>query len=321
MMRAAGMWIGAAVLMSAFAFVLGSYEADLYRKMLIWIALALGFNFLFGISGQMAMSHFAFAGIGAYTMVILAFKLAIPLAVAIPLSALLCAVLALVIAVPSVRLEGFFLALATIALAQLLIVVLNEGGELTGGTTGIANYSLPPVFGFAIRGPYYTMIIVLLVLATLWVLLRLDRSGFGRACRAIRDNPAAAAAMGVDVAGTKVVVFAITSVLAALAGMGYAFIDNIVTPATFGIDNMFQLLFMVIIGGTGRHSGAVIGTVVLFMAPFVMEPFVGKLHMLIFGFVLVLAILFQPKGIVGLADRYLGAGLGLGRGRRRAAAP
>jgi branched-chain amino acid transport system permease protein len=298
-------WIVAALALSAASFVLSSYEADLYRKLLIWLALALGFNFLFGISGQMAMSHFAFAGIGAYAMVIFTFKLSIPLLVSVFLSAGLCGLLALLIAIPAVRLEGFFLALATIALAQLLIVVLNEGGELTGGTTGIANYRLPPVFGFEIKGPWYTIVIVLIVLATLWVLFRLDRSGFGRACRAIRDNPVSAAAMGIDVARTKVIVFTVTSVLAGIAGMGYAFVDNIVTPSAFGIDNMFLLLFMVIIGGSGRHLGAIVGTILLYMAPFVMEPLVGKLHMLVFGFVLVLAIMFQPKGIVGLFDRSL----------------
>jgi branched-chain amino acid transport system permease protein len=305
MTRAAIHWIGSALALSALAFMLSSYEADLYRKLLIWVALALSFNFLFGIAGQMAMSHFAFAGIGAYAMVILTFKLSIPLLLSVPLSAAFCAVVALLIAVPAVRLEGFFLALATIALAQLLIIVLNEGGQLTGGTTGITSYGLPRILGFEIKGPSYTSVIVLVVLATLWVLIRLDHSGFGRACRAIRDNPVSAAAMGVDVARTKVVVFTITSVLAAIAGMAYAFIDNIVTPGAFTIDNMFDLLFMVIIGGAGSHLGAVIGTVLLYMAPFVMEPIVGNFHLLIFGFLLVLTILFQPNGVVGLLDRLM----------------
>ena len=297
------LWISAALALSGAAFALSPYEADLYRKLLIWVALALSFNFLFGISGQMAMSHFAFAGIGAYAMVILTFKLSVPLLLSIPLSALLCAAVALLIAVPSVRLEGFFLALATIALAQLLIIVLDEGGALTGGTTGIAGYSLPRVAGFEVRGPAYTSVIALVMLTTLWVLLRLDHSGFGRACRAVRDNPVAAAAMGVDVARTKSAVFVITSVLAAIAGMSYAFVDNIVTPSEFSIDNMFLLLFMVIIGGSGTHTGAILGAVLLYIAPFVIEPLVGKLHMLVFGFLLVLTILFQPDGIIGLFHR------------------
>ncbi len=257
MTRSLALWTGAALLLTGLAFALSPYEADLYRKLLIWIALALSFNFLFGVSGQMAMSHFAFAGIGAYAMVILAFKFSVPLLLSIPLGILFCALVAFLIAVPSVRLEGFFLALATIALAQLLRIVLDEGGDLTGSTTGIAGFSLPPVFGFALKGPSYTGVIVVVMLATLWTLLRLDRSGFGRACRAVRDNETAAAAMGVDVARTKIAVFVITSVLAAIVGMSYAFVDNIVTPSEFSIDNMFLLLFMVIIGGSGSHAGAI----------------------------------------------------------------
>lgn len=299
-MRDLTLWVGAALLLIGAAFALSPYEADLYRKLLIWTALALSFNFLFGISGQMAMSHFAFAGIGAYTMVILAFNLSVPLLLAIPLSILFCALVAFLIALPSVRLEGFFLALATIALAQLLLIVLDEGGDLTGGTTGIAGFSLPRMFGFELKGPSYTGVIVIVMLATLWVLLRLDRSGFGRACRAVRDNETAAAAMGVDVARTKVAVFVITSVLAAIVGMSYAFVDNIITPGEFSIDNMFLLLFMVIIGGSGSHAGAILGTALLYLLPFVIEPIVGRLHMLVFGFLLVITILFQPDGLVGL---------------------
>ena len=108
-----------------------------------------------------------------------------------------------------------------------------------------------------IAGPWYTVVIVALVLATYAVLWRLDRSWFGRACRAVRDNPEAAAAMGVNVARTKVIAFTLTSVLAGIAGMAYAFVDNTVNPPIFGLENAFLLLFMVIIGGAGRHAGAV----------------------------------------------------------------
>ncbi|HET9351977.1 MAG TPA: branched-chain amino acid ABC transporter permease, partial [Burkholderiales bacterium] len=245
-------WIAAALVMSAAAFFLSSYYNDVYRKLLLWIALALSYNFLFGISGQVAFSHFVFYGIGAYAVVIFLFQLSMPLPLAILAGVLVCAAIALAVAIPSTRLEGFYLALATLALAQLFIVVLNEGGAVTGGTGGLVDYRLPPVFGVRISGPWYTVVIVVLVLATYAVLLRLDRSWFGRACRAVRDNPEAAAAMGIDVARTKVIAFTLTSVLAGVAGMAYAFVDNTVNPPIFGLENAFLLLFMVIIGGSGR---------------------------------------------------------------------
>ena len=295
-------WLGSALLLSGVAFLLGDYHNDVYRKMLLWVALALGYNFLFGICGQVAFSHFAFYGIGAYSVVILLFQLHVPLPLAIVLGVLICVLVALAVAIPSTRLEGFYLALATLALAQLFVVVLNEGGTVTGGTSGIANYRLPDIFGVRIRGPWFTAVIVLLVVGTYAVLWRLDRSWFGRACRAVRDNPEAAAAMGVNVARTKVIAFTLTSALAGIAGMVYAFVDNTVNPPIFGIDNAFLLLFMVIVGGAGRHAGAVIGAVLLFLLPFWLSPVVGHHHVLMFGVLVLAAILLQPQGLIGLFD-------------------
>ena len=303
MMRAIA-WITAFAVMAVLPFFLGSYHNDVYRKLLLWVSLALGYNFLFGICGQVAFSHFAFYGIGAYSVVILTFYAGLPFPVAIALGMLICVALALAVAIPATRLEGFYLALVTLALAQLFIVVLNEGGNITGGAGGIANYRLPPIFGWRIAGPAYTVVIVLLLLVTFFILLRLDRSWFGRACRAIRDNPEAAAAMGVDVARTKVIVFTLTSALAGAAGMVYAFVDNTVNPPIFGLDNAFLILFMVIVGGSGRHAGAVIGTVLLFLLPFWLAPVVGHHHQLVFGLVMLAVILFQPKGLIGLWDRF-----------------
>ena len=296
-------WIAAALVLSALAFFLSSYYNDVYRKLLLWIALALSYNFLFGISGQIAFSHFAFYGIGAYAVVIFLFQLGMPLPIAVLSGILVCTAIALVVAIPSTRLEGFYLALATLALAQLFIVVLNEGGAVTGGTGGIVDYRLPPVFGVRIAGPWYTVVIVVLVLATYAVLWRLDRSWFGRACRAVRDNPEAAAAMGVNVARTKVIAFTLTSVLAGIAGMVYAFVDNTVNPPIFGLENAFLLLFMVIIGGSGRHVGAVIGAVLLYLLPFVLSPLIGHHHALVFGLLMVAAILLQPRGLIGIYDK------------------
>jgi branched-chain amino acid transport system permease protein len=182
--------------------------------------------------------------------------------------------------------------------------VINEGGDLTGGTGGIASYRLPELFGLQIRGPTYTVLLVLLVAFTLWVLQRLGNSAFGRACRAVRDNATAAAAMGVDVRRTKVIAFTITSTLAGLAGIAYAYIDNVINPPVFGLENAFLLLFMIIVGGQGRIAGAIVGAVLLYLAPFVLEPIVGHGFMVVFGLLVVLAILFQPSGLVGLFARW-----------------
>ena len=295
-------WIGGIAALSIIPFVLQPYELDLYRKMLFWVALAISYNFLFGIAGQMALSHFAFAGIGAYTVVILLTQADFGLGLAVVAALLLAAILAFIVSFAATRLEGFYLALATLAFAQLLTVVLNEGGSLTGGTGGLTSYSFPTVFGVKIDGPWYALVMVAVMLGTLAILLRIDRSWFGRACRAIRDNTEAAAAMGVDVARTKIIVFTLTSVMAAAAGMVYAFFDNTVNPPVFGIENAFLVLFMVIVGGSGSHAGAIIGAVLLRLTQDILEPIVGTYHALGFGVLVVAAILFQPKGLIGAWD-------------------
>src|ERR671931_2682897 len=160
------------IVLAGAAFFMGDYHNDVYRKLLLWMTLALGYNFLFGICGQVAFSHFAFYGIGAYSIVIFLFQLQLPFPVAALCGIALCVLFALAVAIPSTRLEGFYLALATLARAQLFIVVLNEGGAVTGGTGGIANYRLPELFGLRLRGPWYTAVIALLVVATYAVLVR-----------------------------------------------------------------------------------------------------------------------------------------------------
>lgn len=295
-------FIVTALVLCAIGFALGSYQTDVYRKMLLWITLALSYNFLFGIAGQVAFSHFTFYGIGAYAIVILIFQVGMPLPLAILAGIAICIVLALIVAIPATRLEGFYLALATLAFAQLFIVVLDEGGSVTGSAGGLANYRLPDVFGKQVSGPWYTAVIVMLMLATLAILWRLDRSWFGRACRAVRDDSEAAKAMGINVARTKIIAYTITSALAGIAGMVYAFVDNTVNPPIFGLQNSFLLLFMVIVGGSGRHAGAIIGAVLLYMLPLVLSPVIGHHHALVFGVFMVAVVLFQPKGVIGIWD-------------------
>ncbi len=297
-------WACAALVLGIIAFLLQPYHMDVYRKLLFWVAMALSFNFLFGVTGQIALSHFAFAGIGAYTLVIFFTKIGVPLPLAVLASVALSAVTAFIVSFAATRLEGFYLALATLAFAQLLTVLLDEGGDLTGGTGGLTNYSLPPILGVTIDGPWYVLVMITVLLGTLAILVRIDHSWFGRACRAIRDNPEAAAAMGVNVAKTKIVVFTVTSIMAAVCGMVYAFYDNTINPPVFGLEKSFLLIFIVIVGGSGRHAGAMIGTVILILSQFVLEPLIGPFHALATGAIVVAAILFQPKGLIGLWDRY-----------------
>ncbi len=296
-------WLGGAALLVAATFFLNDYTADLFRKMLLTATLALSFNFLFGIAGQLAFSHVAFYGIGAYAIVILAYQLGWPLPLAFVGALVVGFVLALSVAVPSLRLEGFFLGLASLAFAQIFTVVMVQGGDLTGAADGISSYASPTILGIRFDGRNYLFAVVGLFLGTLAILLAIDRTYFGRACRAIRDNPGPAAAMGINVARTKIIVFVLSSMLATVAGMFYAYADNYVNPFVFDLDYMFLLFFMVVVGGCGRHDGAVIGAVVLFALPELLGGIIDKRHMFFYGLFVVLAILFWPDGLAGIVDR------------------
>jgi len=300
-------WLGGAALLVGTTFLLDDYTADLFRKMLLTVTLALSFNFLFGIAGQLAFSHVAFYGIGAYTIVILAYHFGWPLPLAFLGALAIGFVLALTVAVPSLRLEGFFLALASLAFAQIFTVVMVQGGEVTGAADGISGYASPTVLGIRFAGQNYLFAVIGLFLATLAILLAIDRTYFGRACRAIRDNPDPAAAMGINVARTKIIVFVLSSMLATIAGMFYAYADNYVNPFVFDLDYMFLLFFMVVVGGSGRHEGAVIGAVVLFALPELLGNVIGNRHMFFYGLFVVLAILFWPDGLAGIIDRFRAA--------------
>ncbi|HEX7006778.1 MAG TPA: branched-chain amino acid ABC transporter permease [Alphaproteobacteria bacterium] len=295
-------WVAGAAVLVAIAYMVDGYTADLYRKLLLFISLALAFNFLFGVAGQVAFSQIAFYGLGAYSITILWAVYHWPFLLALAATIVICTLIALAVAIPTNRLEGFYLALATLAFSQFFVVMLAQGGSFTGGPSGLSGFKSPEILGVVLDGRNYIFVVIALVLGTLAVLRNVDRSYFGRACRAIRDNPEAAAAMGVNVARTRIIVFTLTSALSAVAGVCYAFADNYVNPNVFGLNDMFILFFMVIIGGTGRHAGAIIGATVLFLLPELLGDLIGRRHLLLYGVFVVLAILFWPKGLVGILD-------------------
>jgi branched-chain amino acid transport system permease protein len=189
--RAMLAWLGGAALLVAVTFLLDDYTADLFRKMLLTATLALSFNFLFGIAGQLAFSHVAFYGIGAYAIVIFAYQLGWPLPLAFLGALGVGLVLALSVAVPSLRLEGFFLGLASLAFAQIFTVVMVQGGELTGAADGISGYASPVILGIRFGGQNYLFAVIGLFLGTLVPChprQSRSRRRDGHQCRAHQDH-------------------------------------------------------------------------------------------------------------------------------------
>src|SRR5258708_27325443 len=140
-------WLAGAAVLLALSLTLTGYHADVFRKLLLTATLAVGYNFQFGIAGQIAFSHYAFYGIGAYSIAILTTRYGLPLPLAALATVGISAVIALAVAIPANRLEGFYIALATIAFAQLFIVLCMQGGNFTGGPRGPAGLPTPEVLG------------------------------------------------------------------------------------------------------------------------------------------------------------------------------
>jgi len=284
------------------ALSLTGYPADLFKKWLLVACLAMGFHFLFGVSGQVAFSHGVFYGLGAYLVILLSVKAGWPLPLAFLMTLIAAIVVAFLVAIPTIRLEGFYLALATMALAQLFEVLLVQGGSLTGGADGLYGFTDRSIAGISLSGANYAVVLVLLFLFTFFVVSRLGASRFGRKCRAVRDNPVAAQAMGIDVVRVRIAAFVVTSALASLTGVGYAFLDNYISPYVFGLEIAFLIFFMVIIGGSDSLAGAILGATLLFLAPEVIGAVVDKGHKLLFGVLMVLAVIYRPRGLVSIVQ-------------------
>lgn len=307
--RGAARWgAGALVLLLLLAvplLITNQYHLAIIKQLGITVILTLGFNLIFGYTGQLSLAHATFYGIGAYGPAILITKLGWPIWLAVPVTLALCAAIAVVVGIPTLRLAGYYLAVATLALATLAEVVVWQWQDLTSGAYGIQNIDPVVIFGTPLKGANYYYVILGSVLLVLLLQRNLMASRIGRAFLAIRESESAAAAVGIGVAYYKVLAFAISAVLAATAGVVYTFDYLYVNPFMFGLENTFLWLFMVLVGGLGSAAGTVVGTILLGLIPEVFA-FVGEYYILVYGLVMILVVLFFPTGLIGIAAR-LGA--------------
>ncbi len=273
----------------------------------------LGLNILTGFCGQFSLGHVAFMAVGAYTSAILTASLGAPFWLALVCAPLVAGVVGVVFGLPSLRVKGFYLILATVAAQFILVDFLPfQFNTITGGGTGI---DVPhPKFGDLIlrtEAQKYLLIVTFAVLATILV-TNILRTKAGRAFVAIRDNDLAASVMGVNVYGYKLLAFFLGCLLAGLAGALYAHYVGHVSPEFFTLNNSIWFLGMIIIGGGGSTSGAVMGTVFLSLlieltieiaplvektVPLLSSSASASLGLLVPGVVIILFLMFEPRGL------------------------
>lgn len=285
--------------------IVSPYIMYIINLILIYALLALGLDLIVGYTGQVSVGHGAFFGIGAYVAAIMAKKLGFTIWLTLPFSIIVTAIVGFIIGFIGLKLIEEYLVMATLAFGTIIWLVFLNWTDLTGGPMGIAGISAPPTiklgsfeFPFTQYHDYYPLLLIFVYVAILITRLLIN-SGFGRACTAIRDDELAAQAMGIPVFKTKVTMFTISSAFCGAAGALYAHFLHVVSPETFAFGMSVTILTMVMIGGQGSIAGAIIGAVILTVSSEALRE-TPELRMLIYGLLIVIMIMFFPKGIMGI---------------------
>lgn len=293
---------GAVVVLAVLALlplVASSSQMNLLVLTCVNVIAAIGLSLLFGYAGQISLAQAELQGLGAYTSAILATRAGLPFWVALICAGLVPGVIAYAVGRPILRLRGYYLAMATVAIGGILDTLFEQLKGLTGGFNGIVGIPSPSLFGWALNDPnrYYYLVLVaaLLVIAFAW---NLTRSRVGRAMRAIRESETGAAVMGVDVPALKASIFALSGVLAGLSGSFYAHYALFISPETFTVSQSVTFILILAIGGVGSLGGAVVGAILLTVLPQWLRSF-GEYDNVIYGFVVILVIMFLRTGLWG----------------------
>ena len=309
--------LGSAAVLAAVVVALG--VAALYMKRsdvylltlaMVYLMATLGLNLTVGYAGQMSLGQAAFFGIGAYVAAI-ALKAGLPFFVVLPMAAIACFVVGLALGFPALRVQHHYLAFATLGFNVLVYLVMRNEEKVTGGTYGISAIPRPTVLGVPFEGHvayfYFTLAGLLALGGALWWLLR---SPWGRAFAALRDNPIRAESLGINITAYTLLAFAIGAACAGFGGVYYASLVEFIEPGPFHFSTSLMMLLAVIVGGSGRFFGPVLGTIIVILLPEVLRAssaeslkFMQKWYLVFFGLAVVALMVWLPGGILSIADR------------------
>jgi len=305
-------WVLVALLY-AVPLVLTDYHLSVLNMVVIYAIAALGLNLLTGVTGQISIGHGAFTGMGAFTVGYL-MKLGLSYWVALPLAGLAAAAVGAFFGLPSARLKGLYLAIASLAAQVILSFFFLRAEWFTGGINSMS-VMRPSAFGFSFDSELSFLYLGLTVALLLGLFAQnLLRTRIGRAFMAVRDRDLAAEVMGVDLFKTKVMAFALSAFYAGIAGAIWAPYVMIISPDQFEFHLSIELLAMIIIGGLGSVMGSVYGAAFMTLLPILVRelsmllvpifPSIGTKLLLLrdasFGVAIVLFLVFEPEGLAKL---------------------
>ena len=300
-MRKTSMYISLGVLALALAiapFVISNaFYLDLVIRISMNAIVVLGLNLLVGFAGQISLGHAGFLGIGAYASAVLPTHFGWHPLPAMLAGAVICGLLAAAIARPIFRLKGHYLAMTTLGLGILVNIVLRNESQLTGGPDGMP---LPTMglFGLELSSDrHWYWVVAIFLVVSVWASLNLIDSPFGRALRALHGSEVASRVVGVNVVRYKVTIFTMSAVFASIMGSVMAHYVGMVTPGFADFFHSIELITMVVVGGMASVWGSLLGAALLTALPQALATFEGW-ETVIFGAILMLFMIFLPKGIV-----------------------
>jgi branched-chain amino acid transport system permease protein len=266
----------------------------------------LGLNLLTGYNGQISLGHGAFYAIGAYTTAILMDKLNVPYWLTIPLAGAVCYAAGYGFGKPALRLQGLYLALSTFALGVSLPQILRykHFEEWTGGVQGVVLMKPSAPFGLPITDDHWLFMFTLVIMVGLFLAARNLLAGHtGQALIAIRDNPIAASAMGIDLARFKTVTFGVSAMYTGIAGALTALTVSFVAPDSFTVEVSILFLVGIVIGGLASIAGAVYGAIFIQLVPTVAEHVTKAATPAVFGLLLIASVYLLPFGLAGFIKK------------------
>lgn len=272
----------------------------------IYIILTSSLNLIAGYTGLVSMAHAAFYGIGAYTTALLSVYAGTNLVFNLILGIVGAGVLGAIIAIPTLRLHDDYFIVATFGFQLIIYSVFNNWVSLTGGPVGIPGIPEASIFGLVFDEPWKLLILAVILAALSYLIVnQLVRSPFGRVLEAIREDEVFARSMGKNVTTFKIKVFVIGGAIASIGGLLYAHLITYIDPSSFTVMESILILSMVIVGGSGRLLGSVLGAVILVLLPEILRVvgipnvIAANIRQILYGALLVLFVILLPQGILG----------------------
>lgn len=274
----------------ASAGVLNDFYLQILQQIGINIILAVGLNLIVGFSGQFSLGHAGFMAIGAYAAAIIGSKSATYPAffAAMVLGALIAGTVALIVGIPTLRLKGDYLAIATLGVSEIIRILIINGGDLTNGAAGILGI---PSF------TNWQMVYFFVVITTI-LTINFLRSPIGRATLSVREDEIAAESVGVNTTKIKVVAFVFGAITASIAGSLQAGFIGSVVPKDYTFINSINVLIIVVFGGLGSMTGTIVAAILLGILNMVLQN-VASIRMIIYSLALILVMIFRPGGLLG----------------------